>query len=186
MAIWRKRLSLGLAKRRSKSRLWMSLTMSQLTFKWWATSWMVGHAPRQLQGVAFEGLGVGAPGVGKVDPGLAGESTVPAEHPRDRQSDDRGSPADRQREQVSLRVPARADLARATDWAAQGLLGLLDREDHFATKVFGPDIVITPDTEGMVQQAGGHVGPPLSRCIFPNLRWDQYVRPSSTPRASVG
>ena len=55
-----------------------------------------GHAPRQLQDVALEGLGVAAPGVGEGDLDLAHRAAGRTFDPRDRQGDGRLAAADGQ------------------------------------------------------------------------------------------
>ena len=88
MAMCRRCLSLGLAKRRDRSRFWMSLIRSQPTPRWTAHV-ADGHAATQFQGVALEGRGVAPPRVGEGDLDLADDATGLAFDARDGQVQDR-------------------------------------------------------------------------------------------------
>ena len=85
----------------------MSLIMSQLTPRCMGHV-ADGHAPRQLQGVALEGLGVAPPRVGEGDLDLAHHATGLAFDARDGQDDERGAAADGQGAEAALDLAARA------------------------------------------------------------------------------
>ena len=68
-----------------------------------------GHARRQLQGVALEGLGVAPPRVGEGDLDLAHHATGLAFDARDGQDHDVGAAADGQGSEAALDVAARAE-----------------------------------------------------------------------------
>ena len=63
--------------------------------------------------------------------------------------------------EAALDVAAGDDVTGAAGRAA-AVLGILgDGEDHLAVLVFGADVVIAADAEGMIQQAGGHADLPV-------------------------
>ena len=74
--------------------------------------------PRQLQGVALEGLGVAPPRVGEGDLDLAHHATGLAFDARDGQDDERGPAADGQRSEATLNSTAR-DCTRGEPQAEQ-------------------------------------------------------------------
>jgi hypothetical protein len=120
-----------------------------------------GHAAGQLQGVAFEGPGGAAPRVGEGDLDLADGRAGAAFDPRDGEDDGSGAGADGHVEGAALGVAAGDDVAGAAGRAAAVLGILSDGEDHLAVPVFGADVVIAADAEGMIQQAGGHADLPV-------------------------
>ncbi len=120
-----------------------------------------GHAPRQLQHVSLEGLGVAPPGFGKGDLDLTHQATRSTFDPRDGQDHGSLPAADGQGNELSLRVTAGGDVAGTAGRAATvvGILG--DGEDHLAALVVGADIVVAADAECVIQQAGGHADLPV-------------------------
>ena len=120
-----------------------------------------GHAPRQLQDVSLEGLGVAPPGVGEGDPDLTHRPTGPTFDERDRQDHGRLAAADGQGHELTLGVTAGGDLARAAGRTAT-IVGLLpDGEDRLAAVVVGADVLVAADAEGVIQLAGGHADLPI-------------------------
>ena len=94
-----------------------------------------GHAPRQFQGVALEGLGVGPPRVGEGDLDLADHATGLAGDAWDREDDGGGAAADGQRSEPPLDLTSGPDVARAAGFAPEGLGFLADGEDHLAALI---------------------------------------------------
>ena len=83
-----------------------------------------GHAPRQLQDVTLEGLGVAAPRIGEGDLDLADQPAGLTFDPRDGQDHGRLAAADGQGEESPLGVTAGDDLAGAAGRAAT-VVGIL-------------------------------------------------------------
>src|SRR5262249_53826077 len=145
-----------------------------------------GHVAEQLQGVALEGLGVAAPRVGEGDLDLADGATGAALDAGDGEDDGGGSAADGQRAEAALGVAAGGDVAGAAGRAAAVAGVLDDGEDHLAIGIFGADVVVAADAEGMVQEAGGHADLPV-RSLLTQLPLESACpRPSSPARATSG
>src|SRR5262249_30904239 len=120
-----------------------------------------GHAPRQFQDVALEGLGGALPGFGEGDLDLTDQATGSAFDPRAGQLHDGGPAADGQPAEAAALGAAGDDVAAAAGGAAAVGGILSDGEVHLAALVVGADVVIATDAEGMVQQAGGHADLPV-------------------------
>ena len=115
-----------------------------------------GRAPRQLQDVPLEGLGIAPPRVGEGDLDLTDDPAGPAGDAGDREDHDGGAATDGQRSEPPLDAASRSDVARAAGLAPQCLGLLPDGERHFAALIVSADILVAPDSEGVIQQAGGH------------------------------
>src|SRR4051794_17226442 len=162
MARWRRCLSLGLAKRRARSRFWRSLIRDQVPTDVQMHRHVAdGHAAAQLQGISLEGLGVAASRVGERDLDLAHDAAGEAFDAWDGQDDQGGAVADGDGPEAALDLAARLDLGRAAGGAAAGLGFLADGEDRGAVLVVSASVVVAADAEGVIQQTGGHADLPV-------------------------
>src|SRR5205085_5145535 len=84
-----------------------------------------------------------------------------ASDPRDGQSDLHGLAADGHGLEGALLVPTRCHVARAAEGAAAAMRSLLDGEADMAVLVGRAEVVVAPDAEGVIQQAGGHAAAPF-------------------------
>src|SRR3974390_594845 len=145
-----------------------------------------GHAPRQFQGIALEGFGVGSPWVGKGDLHLADHATGPADDAGEREDKDCGTTTDGQRPELALNSATGLNISRAARCTPESLALLINGEDHLATLILSADVLIAPDTKGVIQQAGGHADL-LIWSLLTQLQIESACPPSfNLPRASAG
>src|SRR5512135_141020 len=184
MAIRRRCLSLGLAKRREVALLnLLDHVPADIQVPGHIAN---GHTPRQFQRVALEGGGIAASRVGEGDLNLAYHATGLTFDARDGQGYERGAAPDGHGSEAALDPTARLDLGRAAGRAAAGLRLLVDGEDRLAVLVVGAGVLVAADAEGVIQQAGGHADLPVWSPLT-QLQVESACPPSSTPaRASAG
>src|SRR5262249_47706884 len=110
-----------------------------------------GRGPRQLQGIAFEGMRVGSAWVGEGDLDLAGALAVGAKDACNLEEDKGRFHADGPRLQEALLVSLAVNGCRATRGAAVAFAGLLDGEARAAVEKLGPAVFVAADTEHVIQ-----------------------------------
>jgi hypothetical protein len=110
-----------------------------------------GHALGQLQGIAFEGMGVTAHGIGEVDGNLAEEPAGAAFDARDLKEQMSRAVADRQAAKESRFAAVTGELVRPAGGAAEAIAILFDREHDFPFEVFGAGITVAANAEAVVE-----------------------------------
>src|SRR5262249_18383174 len=132
------------------------------------------HALGQLEGIPLKSLGVAPPGIGEGDLDRTHPPTGQAFHAGDGPDDEGGSGADGYGAEASLDVAPRDHPSGAAGRAPASVGFLANSEDHLAILILGADVLVAPDAEGRVQEAGGHTELPV--WVFGhNSNWSQYI-----------
>src|SRR5262249_20518118 len=133
-----------------------------------------GHALRQFQGVALEGVRVAKTRVGKRELHLPRDLAVVALDARDVEEQVNAFGTDRHQAKQPRLTAMGGDVGRVTNRTAQGRSILFDGEHHSAFEVVGADMAVAAHAGRLIEEAGGHVVP-LLKSVLLNFKSGLHV-----------